>query len=105
MMEAPDSPPETQNSAAGLPFSPQSPGSSQQTQQANTSRANSDSAAKVNHGAPGSSWSSKRFHDDYERAMNSLLDQNWDQSKFVALVGERQEANVRIAKYGDPLLK
>jgi hypothetical protein len=83
MMEAPDSPPEAPQSFAGPSSSfLQSPNSSQPTNhQANTSRSNGDSAAKVNHGAPGSSWTSKKFHDEYERAMNSLLDKNWDPGK------------------------
>jgi hypothetical protein len=83
MMEAPDSPPETQNSSADPSFSSQAPsGSQQNNQQANTSRSNGDSAAKVNHGAPGSTWYTKKFYDEFERASNSLQDQNWDHGMF-----------------------
>ncbi|KAG0649961.1 hypothetical protein D0Z07_3971 [Hyphodiscus hymeniophilus] len=91
MMEAPDSPPEAPSSSAGPSSSIQlqSPIDSGDTNhKANSSRSNGDSAAKVNHGAPGSSWSTKKFHEEYDRACGSLLDQNWDSTKF-----------------GDPLLK
>jgi len=60
--------------------------SSQHT--ANPARANGDSNAKVNFGAPGSSYSTKKFIDEYERAENQLLDRQWDH-----------------AKYGDPLMQ
>ncbi|QSZ28977.1 hypothetical protein DSL72_003486 [Monilinia vaccinii-corymbosi] len=44
---------------------------------------------KVNHGAPGSSWSSKKYREEYDRAWDGLVDQNWDGK----------------TKYGDPLMK
>jgi len=84
MMEAPDSPPEQ-----GIMFSPTSTSQAQSSHQAaNHARANGDSNAKVNFGAPGSSYSTKKFMDEYERAENQLLDRQWDHTK-----------------YGDPLMQ
>ncbi|PMD48705.1 hypothetical protein L207DRAFT_505750 [Hyaloscypha variabilis F] len=83
MVEIPDSPPEH------VMFSPTQASQPHGTQQAgNSARANGDNNAKVNFGAPGSSWQTKKFNDEYERAENQLLDRNWDHTK-----------------YGDPLLK
>jgi hypothetical protein len=77
MMEAPDSPPE-QN----VMFSPTFTSQAQSSQQAaNPGRANGDSNARVNFGAPGSSYSTKKFMDEYERAENQLLDRQWDNSE------------------------
>ncbi len=76
MMEAPDSPPEH---VMLSPTSTSQAPSSQQT--ANLVRANGDSNAKVNFGAPGSTWQTKKFMDEYERAENQLLDRQWDHSK------------------------
>lgn len=79
MMEAPDSPPDlSQISSPNQSISQAQSGGSQQ-QQATGSRVNGDT--RVNHGAPGSSWASKKFHDEYDRAYASLLDQQWDNSK------------------------
>ena len=36
---------------------------------------------KNNFGAPGSSYSGKKYHEEYERAMEGLLDKQWDGSK------------------------
>lgn len=95
MMEAPDSPPEMQHVAP----------SSSQAQSSSSTRVNGET--KVNHGAPGSSWNTKKFDEEYARAYNQLLDQNWDQSEssslstsFVGLA-----ADGMIAKYGDVLLQ
>jgi hypothetical protein len=74
MMEAPDSPPDAHHAAANQ-SAPLSSG-----QGANGSRANGET--KTNHGAPGSTWNNKKWHDEYERASNQLLDQDWDNSKF-----------------------
>jgi hypothetical protein len=77
MMETPDSPPEQ-----GAMFSPTFTPQAQSSQQAaNPARANGDSNAKVNFGAPGSSYSTKKFVDEYERAENQLLDRQWDNSE------------------------
>jgi hypothetical protein len=50
------------------------------------------SSEKSPSGAPGSSWSSKKFHEEYERAMTGVLDKDWDHGKFYLLLsvgGER----------------
>lgn len=44
---------------------------------------NGESSAKVNHGPPGSSWTTKKFQEEYERANTQVLDQNWDSSEFI----------------------
>ncbi|KAH8652788.1 hypothetical protein BGZ60DRAFT_387387 [Tricladium varicosporioides] len=61
-------------------------------QQSNTgaSRANGEgsgsSGSKPNFGQPGSSYGTKKFHEEYERAMQSVIDKDYD-----------------VARYGDPL--
>ena len=74
MMEAPDSPPDAHHATANqsAPLSA--------SQAASGGRTNGDS--KTNHGAPGSSWNNKKWHDEYERASVQLLDQDWDHSGF-----------------------
>jgi hypothetical protein len=85
MMEAPDSPPELSYATlANQSFSAQTPSSSQQS---NSGRVNGEANAKVNHGAPGSSWQTKKFTEEYERAQNALLDQNWDHGEFASCGG------------------
>jgi hypothetical protein len=85
MMEAPDSPSEpSQISSANQSFFQAHSGSQQQP--TTTSRLNGD--AKASHGAPGSSWASKKFHDEYDRTYSSLLDQQWDSSKFFLALDE-----------------
>jgi len=85
MMEAPDSPPEQH-----VMFSPIQASQGQTSQQAaNPTRTNGD--AKVNFGAPGSSWQTKKFNDEYERAENQLLDRQWDHSEHHS-VFLRQES-------------
>ncbi|PMD64086.1 uncharacterized protein K444DRAFT_583824 [Hyaloscypha bicolor E] len=77
MMEIPDSPPEQH-----IMFSPTNISQAQGSQQAaNPARTNGDNSAKVNFGAPGSSWQTKKFNDEYERAESQLLDRNWDHSE------------------------
>lgn len=62
-------------------FSPTQASQAQSSQQAaNPARTNGDNSAKVNFGAPGSSWQTKKFNDEYERAESQLLDRNWDHS-------------------------
>lgn len=76
MMEAPDSPPETSHVPQQSSNQSQSSGSAQQ---ANTSgRVNGDSGTKVNFGAPGSSWQTKKFNDEYEKTESMLLDRQWE---------------------------
>jgi hypothetical protein len=78
MMEAPDSPPDTHHAAANQSISLSGP------QTASGSRANGET--KTNHGAPGSSWNNKKWHEEYERASSQLLDQDWNhgESDFCA---------------------
>ncbi|KAI9644940.1 hypothetical protein NHQ30_006974 [Ciborinia camelliae] len=78
MMETPDSPPDLY---AHNYFSSDTPVTSP-----TKSAATQD---KVNHGAPGSSWNSKKFREEYERVWDTLVDKNWDGK----------------TKYGDPLLE
>ena len=77
MMEIPDSPPEH------VVFSPTQASQGQGSQQAgNSARTNGDNTAKVNFGAPGSSWQTKKFNDEYERVESQLADRNWDHSEY-----------------------
>ncbi|KAF5870030.1 uncharacterized protein Bfra_010176 [Botrytis fragariae] len=75
-MEAPDSPPDLY-SAHNHSNTPATTPSKSATQE------------KVNHGAPGSSWNSKKFQEEYDRACEGLVDKNWDGK----------------TRYGDPLLQ
>ncbi|KAG4441207.1 hypothetical protein IFR05_003325 [Cadophora sp. M221] len=82
-MEAPDSPPETAHASS----SSQAAGPSG-TQANTSSRVNGEvgsSNTKTNFGAPGSSWSTKKFNEEYEKAEANMLDRAWEN------------------KYGDPL--
>jgi len=80
MVEAPDSPPD----ASHLPAVNQLFSSISSPQQSTSNRVNgvNGETTKCNHGAPGSSWSSKKFQDEYERAYGQLLDQGWDMKKY-----------------------
>jgi hypothetical protein len=83
VMEAPDSPPETNqvptaNHSAALSGS-QTAASSQ------VAGGNRGSETKINHGAPGSSWNNKKWQEEYERSYALLLDQNWDPCEFGSL--------------------
>lgn len=33
-------------------------------------------------GAPGSSWNTKKFNEEYDRTGANVLDKDWDQSEF-----------------------
>lgn len=67
---------------------------------------------KINHGMPGSSWSSKKFREEYDRAMDNLVDKNWDGGElFLDRLERRRVINKLLTllvdidmKYGDPLL-
>ncbi|KAE8452390.1 hypothetical protein EG329_001090 [Mollisiaceae sp. DMI_Dod_QoI] len=83
MMEAPDSPPEFERISPTQSFTSPPSGS----QQPNTGRVNGESGAKVNYGAPGSSWQTKKFNEEYDKIESQLLDKQWEQ------------------RYGDPLLQ
>lgn len=37
---------------------------------------------KINHGAPGSSWTSKKFREEYDRIWDGLVHREWDGSEF-----------------------
>ncbi|KAG9232071.1 hypothetical protein BJ875DRAFT_467889 [Amylocarpus encephaloides] len=82
MMEAPDSPPHGSTQAQ---FVAQS-----KSVQSNSSaaRANGEGNSKANFGSPGSSWSTKKFNEEYQRAYDAQTDKDWD-----------------VTKYGDPLLE
>jgi hypothetical protein len=70
MADAPDSPVQT---------SSQQFQSSQQTLQ----------GIKVNaekSGAPGSSWNTKKFNEEYERAIIGVLDKDWDHSELFSFL-------------------
>jgi hypothetical protein len=83
MMDAPDSPPETQTTSGGPTSSfSVSNGAQQNNHLANSSKSKGDDAAKDSHGAPGSSWSSKKSRDEYDRAASLLVDRQWNQGKL-----------------------
>jgi len=82
MLEAPDSPPDFERSPTQS-FANQ-PANSQPS---SSSRVNGESSSKVNYGAPGSSWQTKKFNEEYDKMESQLLDKIWEQ------------------KYGDPLLQ
>lgn len=77
MMEAPDSPPDLYANNHSFSDTP-----------ATTPSKSAAPQDKINHGSPGSSWSSKKFREEYDRAWDALVDKNWDGKK-----------------YGDPLVK
>lgn len=75
-MEAPESPPEISHA------NPASQASAPSGTQANTSgRLTGDvhgNTTKTNFGAPGSSWSTKKFNEEYEKAESNMLDRGWE---------------------------
>ncbi|KAH7330104.1 hypothetical protein BKA65DRAFT_404961 [Rhexocercosporidium sp. MPI-PUGE-AT-0058] len=75
-MEAPDSPPETtQVNSSGQASTASG------TQANSSSRVNGEggsSSTKTNFGAPGSSWTTKKFNEEYEKAESNLLDRTWE---------------------------
>lgn len=78
MMEAPDSPPEFERSPTQS-FAGQPSGS----QASSAGRVNGDSGTKVNYGAPGSSWQTKKFNEEYEKMESQLLDKQWERMSKV----------------------
>lgn len=100
-MEAPDSPPEMSQPAfeaiqtLSPSFVSQAGSSSQHpgfsgAQQANTAGYRAAGGAGgageqkvVSFGAPGSTWQTKRYNEEYERAEQLLVDRAWDCSKFL----------------------
>jgi len=102
MMEAPDSPPELDRvvsptqSFASLPSGSQQPSSS-------SGRVNGESGAKVNFGAPGSSWQTKKFNEEYDKMESQLLDKSWERKSSKMSVPSML-ANGTSERFGDPLL-
>jgi hypothetical protein len=80
MVEAPDSPPDVHHNA---PVANQS-ASLSGSQTGNGNRGNGET--KTNHGAPGSSWNNKKWHDENERASAQLLDQEWNHGEFGSCI-------------------
>ncbi|KAF4621573.1 hypothetical protein G7Y89_g14515 [Cudoniella acicularis] len=96
MADAPTTPPHPISQQTISPPTPKQqssqPSGSQQSQ-SNTgaSRVNGEggsTSVKANFGAPGSSYATKKFNEEYERALQSVVDKDWDGTK-----------------YGDPLLE
>ncbi|EPE25252.1 hypothetical protein GLAREA_11833 [Glarea lozoyensis ATCC 20868] len=82
-MEAPDSPPHLSSQNTIPNFSQMKPNQSNQS----AVRVNGDgNGAKANFGTPGSSWSTKKFAEEHQRAYEMQVDRDWDP-----------------ARYGDPL--
>ncbi|PQE06408.1 hypothetical protein CJF32_00002448 [Rutstroemia sp. NJR-2017a WRK4] len=76
-MDMPESPPDMTFTNNGFSETPA------------TTPSKTNDPSKINHGAPGSSWNTKKFREEYDRAYESLIDKNWDGAK----------------RYGDPLIK
>lgn len=68
-METPDSPPDllSNHSFSDMPV---------------TTPSKTGGQDRVNHGTPGSSWSSKKFREEYDRVLDGLVDKNWDSELF-----------------------
>ncbi|RDW66266.1 hypothetical protein BP6252_09901 [Coleophoma cylindrospora] len=80
MAEAPDSPPAEVSNSNNFVSASESSSSNQVN--------GGGSAAKISSGAPGATWNNKKFMEDYHRADATLVDRDWD-----------------ATRYGDPLLK
>jgi len=39
-------------------------------------------SASTSQGAPGSSWQTKKFQEEYDRSMSQILDQKWNMSSY-----------------------
>ncbi|RDL42280.1 uncharacterized protein BP5553_02259 [Venustampulla echinocandica] len=84
MMEAdaPDSPPTSQTQSPSASFHRHQQSNPQQSQSnTSASRTNGD-GMKSNFGTPGSSWLSKKFTEEYDRAQSNVVDKNWDHTEF-----------------------
>lgn len=97
MIEAPDSPPEPERS-------PTQSFAGQPSQPSNPNRVNGESGAKVNYGAPGSSWQTKKFHEEYDKMESQLLDKQWERKSTNTNCISTVKANWVLERYGDPLL-
>ncbi|KAK0104699.1 hypothetical protein ONS95_004972 [Cadophora gregata] len=84
-MEAPDSPPETGHASSSSQVPPTPTQANTSGGRVNGESSSSSSSNKANFGAPGSSWMTKKFNEEYEKAESNLLDRGWEN------------------KYGDPL--
>ncbi|KAH6663876.1 hypothetical protein B0J14DRAFT_494340 [Halenospora varia] len=96
--DSPDTPPHPPSQTMSPTYTqtkkPSFSGPSGQQSNTGASRANgegssgsgSGSGSKPNFGQPGSSYGTKKFHEEYERAMQSVVDKDYD-----------------VARYGDPL--
>jgi len=38
---------------------------------------------KINFGAPGNTWSTKKFAEEYERAENLIMDKHWESGCLI----------------------
>lgn len=70
-----DNPPLSNNASDNLGGG-QTPSSAAATVQP-SSTASINGKEPKNHGKPGSSWNTKKFREDYDRAFDSLLDKKW----------------------------
>ncbi|KAH8808341.1 hypothetical protein F5884DRAFT_791906 [Xylogone sp. PMI_703] len=77
MSDGGDSPQETQQSL-GDPSQTWSPSSPQHSD----GQGGEADGGDGDFGAPGSSWNTTKYREDYERAYVTLLDQTWDHSKY-----------------------
>jgi len=72
---------------ADAPDSPVQMTSSQQFQSPQHSQSSKANGAEKSSGAPGSSWNTKKFNEEYDRAMMSVLDKDWDHGEFSRFPG------------------
>jgi hypothetical protein len=83
MMDIPDSPPTPENTSHGNDNGQSLTGS--QTLNVNGGAKGAAAARgsankedpKINFGAPGSSWNTKKFNDEYDREYNKVIDKEW----------------------------
>jgi len=62
-------------------------------------RESASAASAEKSGAPGSSWTSKKFHEEFERMMTGVLDRDWDHSESSLILWLMKERNRREAYY------
>lgn len=65
---------------------PDSPVQSSQSPTMRKESVGGGSSEKSASGAPGSSWNTKKFHEEFERAMTGVLDKDWDHGEFCFFV-------------------
>ncbi|EKD13148.1 hypothetical protein MBM_08591 [Drepanopeziza brunnea f. sp. 'multigermtubi' MB_m1] len=76
MTEAPDSPPD--NNTAHVERTNFNHTSSASQASGNSSSNSAKGETKANFGTPGSSYTSKKFQEEYDRMESLLLDRNWE---------------------------